>query len=376
MASTFSGKVWKFGDDINTDLVIPNFAVLMTVEEQLQHCFSANRPGWVDEVKPGDVLVVGPQLRRRLGAQHRRRVPRAGDQRRRRRVVQRARACATASTPACRRCRARASSTLFEEGDIAEVDWTTGAVRNVRPGRDHARASPIPPALQDIVTAAGSRTCCAARATSRAGERAEEAQVTRTDASVTEQLAEWIVKADYADVPTVGDRAGAQPGARLARQPVRGHVGLDRAHPLRMGASAGRRPDRARSPAQDFKTTPALATLVNGAASHALENDDIATFSSHPNSPLTAATLALGREARRLRAATSSLAWLVGWEITAQTMKVVHRAGAATSSSTGAGSTRASRRRSASPRWPPGCSGSTSTRPAWRSATPRRRWPG
>ena len=39
MANTFSGKVWKFGHDINTDLVIPNFAVLMSVEEQLQHCF-------------------------------------------------------------------------------------------------------------------------------------------------------------------------------------------------------------------------------------------------------------------------------------------------------------------------------------------------
>ena len=50
MANTFTGKVWKFGDDINTDLVIPNFAVLMPLEEQLQHCFSANRPGWVDEV--------------------------------------------------------------------------------------------------------------------------------------------------------------------------------------------------------------------------------------------------------------------------------------------------------------------------------------
>jgi len=31
MANTFTGKVWKFGDDINTDLVIPNFAVLMPV---------------------------------------------------------------------------------------------------------------------------------------------------------------------------------------------------------------------------------------------------------------------------------------------------------------------------------------------------------
>jgi 3-isopropylmalate/(R)-2-methylmalate dehydratase small subunit len=59
IGKTFGGKVWKFGDDINTDLVIPNFAVLMPLEEQLQHCFSANRPGWVDEMEPGDVLVAG-----------------------------------------------------------------------------------------------------------------------------------------------------------------------------------------------------------------------------------------------------------------------------------------------------------------------------
>src|SRR3974390_3783286 len=59
IASTFTGRVWKFGDDINTDLVIPNFAVLMTLEEQLRHCFSANRPGWVDEVQPGDVIIAG-----------------------------------------------------------------------------------------------------------------------------------------------------------------------------------------------------------------------------------------------------------------------------------------------------------------------------
>src|SRR5262245_6464080 len=59
MANTFTGKVWKFEDDINTDLVIPGFAVMWTLEEQLPHCFSANRPGWVDEVQPGDVLIAG-----------------------------------------------------------------------------------------------------------------------------------------------------------------------------------------------------------------------------------------------------------------------------------------------------------------------------
>ena len=59
MADTFTGKVWKFEDDINTDLVIPGFAVMWTLEEQLPHCFSANRPGWIDEVQQGDVLIAG-----------------------------------------------------------------------------------------------------------------------------------------------------------------------------------------------------------------------------------------------------------------------------------------------------------------------------
>jgi 2-methylcitrate dehydratase PrpD len=74
--------------------------------------------------------------------------------------------------------------------------------------------------------------------------------------------------------------------------------------------------------AAGFKTTPSLATLVNGAASHALENDDIAGFSSHPNSPLTAAALALG-EKLDASGRDFALAWLVGWEITAQTMRPV-----------------------------------------------------
>ena len=59
MASTFSGRVWKFGDDINTDLIIPGYALFMPPEEQRRQCFSANRPGWVDEVRPGDVLIAG-----------------------------------------------------------------------------------------------------------------------------------------------------------------------------------------------------------------------------------------------------------------------------------------------------------------------------
>ena len=54
-----SGKVWKFGDDINTDLMLPGPLLFATEEEQKRAVFSANRPGWVDQVRAGDIIVSG-----------------------------------------------------------------------------------------------------------------------------------------------------------------------------------------------------------------------------------------------------------------------------------------------------------------------------
>ena len=54
-----SGKVWKFGDNINTDLMLPGPLLFGTEEEQKRAVFSANRPGWVDQVQAGDIIVGG-----------------------------------------------------------------------------------------------------------------------------------------------------------------------------------------------------------------------------------------------------------------------------------------------------------------------------
>jgi len=150
---TFSGKVWKFGDDINTDLVIPNFAVLMTLEEQLQHCFSANRPGWVDEVRPGDVLVAG----RNFGVGSARNIGAVFHGLGISGVVAESfnglglRNCINAGLPPLP-CAGVLEA--FDEGDVAEVDWTTGAVRNATSGTT-LTGNAIPQALQDIVAAGG-----------------------------------------------------------------------------------------------------------------------------------------------------------------------------------------------------------------------------
>ena len=40
-----NGRVWKFGDDINTDLMLPGPLLTASEEEQRRAVFSANRPG-------------------------------------------------------------------------------------------------------------------------------------------------------------------------------------------------------------------------------------------------------------------------------------------------------------------------------------------
>lgn len=54
-----SGRVWKFGDDINTDLMLPGPLLTACEAAQARAVFSANRPGWVDQIRPGDVIVGG-----------------------------------------------------------------------------------------------------------------------------------------------------------------------------------------------------------------------------------------------------------------------------------------------------------------------------
>ena len=55
----FTGRVWVFGDDLNTDGMYPAFAMKMDPPEAARHIFYEVRPGWTDEVSPGDIVVAG-----------------------------------------------------------------------------------------------------------------------------------------------------------------------------------------------------------------------------------------------------------------------------------------------------------------------------
>jgi 3-isopropylmalate/(R)-2-methylmalate dehydratase small subunit len=59
MTLTMTGNVWVFGNDLNTDAMYPAFAMKMDPLEAAKHVFYEVRPGWTDEVSPGDIVVAG-----------------------------------------------------------------------------------------------------------------------------------------------------------------------------------------------------------------------------------------------------------------------------------------------------------------------------
>ena len=54
------GTVWKFGDDVDTDLIIPaRFLNSFDKDELAQNCFADVRPGFMHLISPGDIIVAG-----------------------------------------------------------------------------------------------------------------------------------------------------------------------------------------------------------------------------------------------------------------------------------------------------------------------------
>lgn len=59
MTLSITGKVWMFGDNLNTDAMYPAFAMKMDPPEAAKHVFYEVRPGWTDDVSPGDIVLAG-----------------------------------------------------------------------------------------------------------------------------------------------------------------------------------------------------------------------------------------------------------------------------------------------------------------------------
>ena len=56
----FKGKIWKFGDDVNTDEIIPARYFNITDPLKLaQHVMEDADPSFASKVGPGDIILAG-----------------------------------------------------------------------------------------------------------------------------------------------------------------------------------------------------------------------------------------------------------------------------------------------------------------------------
>ena len=147
------GRVWLFGDEINTDLIVPNITFRLPPEEQVKYVFSANRPGWAELVKPGDILVAGRNFgtgSSRPGALLLRRLGLGG-------MVAESynglffRNCVSYGFAALQ---CDGVTKLFNEGEVAIIDFLEGSVMCEQTG-EKIYGAPLSRSAADIVNAGG-----------------------------------------------------------------------------------------------------------------------------------------------------------------------------------------------------------------------------
>ena len=54
-----SGRVWKFGDDVNTDVLAPGIYIKLPLAELASHCLEAIMPSFASDVQEGDIVIGG-----------------------------------------------------------------------------------------------------------------------------------------------------------------------------------------------------------------------------------------------------------------------------------------------------------------------------
>ena len=149
----FSGKAWKFEANINTDLILPSRCYYLPPEEQIRYVFSANRPGWIDEMATGDVIVAESNFGMGSSRPAARNLRLLGVGC----LVAESinglffRNCVNFGFPALE---CPGVTDAFEEGDTAEVSFEDFTVRNARTGAV-LKADPIPAPLLRILEAGG-----------------------------------------------------------------------------------------------------------------------------------------------------------------------------------------------------------------------------
>lgn len=150
-----AGRVWKYGDHINTDLIIPGrYLDNYDLKHLAAHAMEDVDVQFAKEVRPGDIIVAG----RNFGC---------GSSREQAPLALKAAGVAAVIAGSASRIFYRnavnvglpiivcpEASRLFEQGDVAEIDLAQGVLRNPRTG-ESVRFSPPPAFLLEILQDGG-----------------------------------------------------------------------------------------------------------------------------------------------------------------------------------------------------------------------------
>lgn len=149
------GNAWKFGNDINTDEIIPaRYLNTSDPKELAGHCMEDADPEFMNKISPGDIIVAGNNFGCGSSREHAPIAIKAADI-----------SCVIAKSFA--RIFYRNSINIglpivespeaaddIKPGDTIEIDFDSGKIKNLTTGKEYT-AKPFPPFMQDIIAKGG-----------------------------------------------------------------------------------------------------------------------------------------------------------------------------------------------------------------------------
>ncbi|HBE78808.1 MAG TPA: 3-isopropylmalate dehydratase small subunit [Firmicutes bacterium] len=149
------GKVWRFGNDVDTDLIIPaRYLNTSDPQELATHCMEDADPTFSDKVQPSDIIVAGKNFGCGSSREH---APIA--------IKAAGVTCVIAASFARIFYRnsiniglpileSPQASQAISEGDQVEIDLSSGQIKDLTTGKVF-QAEKFPPFMQELIAAGG-----------------------------------------------------------------------------------------------------------------------------------------------------------------------------------------------------------------------------
>lgn len=149
------GKAWKFGENIDTDLIIPaRYLNTSDPAELAKHCMEDADPEFVKKLSVGDIIVAGKNFG-------------CGSSREHAPIALKAAGIGCVIAPTFARIfyrnafnmglpifESKEASEGISEGDVVEINPSTGEIHNLTKGQTY-KAQPIPPFMQELIQDGG-----------------------------------------------------------------------------------------------------------------------------------------------------------------------------------------------------------------------------